>query len=246
MTVYCACLAFLLGLVFGSFGNAWAWRIVHHESIAKGRSHCAVCGHTLGVTDLIPLVSWLALKGKCRYCGAKISRRYPLMELLLGLCFLSVFLRWRFSLDTVRYLILFFLLMVASLVDYDTMELPNGLLIAAYVAALMRLPDWKGILIGTFAVSVPVILIVLVMDRILKKDSFGGGDIKLLAVLGAHFGAAQCVLLLLFSCIAGLVFAAVAKKGKGNPFPFGPVLAVGAWFTCLFGTQIINWYTSLF
>ena len=90
--IYIGFVFFLFGLVFGSFCNAWAWRIAHDESIAKGRSHCPECGHTLAAKDLVPLFSWIALKGKCRYCGKPISRRYPLVEAILGVYFLSVYI----------------------------------------------------------------------------------------------------------------------------------------------------------
>jgi len=92
MNLYFSIVFFIFGLVFGSFLNCWAWRIVHNESVLKGRSHCAVCNHELGALDLVPLFSWIFLKGKCRYCGEKISARYPLVELICGLYFLSIFL----------------------------------------------------------------------------------------------------------------------------------------------------------
>ncbi len=246
MIIYFFIVSFIFGLIFGSFGNCWAWRIVHHESVVKGRSHCAVCNHELGALDLIPLFSWIFLKGKCRYCGEKISVRYPLAELILGLYFLSIFLVYGLSLDCLRFIILGFLLLVMSLVDLDIMELPDGLMIAAAVCALLRLPDWKSILLGLVAISVPVLLISLVMDKVLGKESIGGGDIKLLAVLGMHFGPGKTLLLLIVSCLVGILFAVLAKKGKGKEFPFGPILAVSSWFTALFGNAIITWYSSLF
>lgn len=246
MNIYYALLSIILGLVFGSFGNAWAWRIAHGENIAKGRSHCVKCNHELTSLDLVPVFSYLFLKGKCRYCGEKISGRYPLSEIMLGFCFLSVFLRWGFTLDTIRFIVLFFLLFVMSLVDLDTLILPDGLMIAAAVAALLRLPDWKSILIGAVAITVPLIIIVLIMDKVLKKESFGGGDIKLIAVLGMHFGAAQTLLLLIIACIVGLTFALISKTGKGKAFPFGPMLSIAAFICCMCGTNIINWYMSFF
>lgn len=246
MVVYFSVVSFIFGLIFGSFGNCWAWRLVHHESIVKGRSHCATCNHELGALDLIPLFSWIFLKGKCRYCGEKISVRYPLAELILGLYFLTVFLVYGLSLECLRLMILGFLLLVMSLVDLDIMELPDGLMIAAAVCALLRLPNWKSILLGLVAISVPVLLISLVMDKVLGKESIGGGDIKLLAVLGMHFGAGKTLLLLIVSCLLGIGFAYLAKKGKGKEFPFGPILALSSWFTALFGNAIINWYTNFF
>ena len=246
MKLYFSFLFFLFGLVFGSFGNCWAWRIVHRESVVHGRSHCAVCNHELAAKDLIPLFSWLFLKGRCRYCGERISVRYPLAELILGLYFLSIYLVYGLSPDCLRLVILGFLLLVMSLVDLDIMELPDGLMAAAAAAALLRLPDWKSILLGAFVISVPVLLISLVMDKVLKKESMGGGDIKLLAVLGMHFGAARMLLLLIAACLFGLLFALLAKKGRKTEFPFGPVLAASSWFTALAGNAIINWYISLF
>lgn len=246
MIIFFYVISFVTGLIFGSFCNAWGWRIAHGESIAKGRSHCAVCNHELGARDLVPVFSWLFLKGRCRYCGEKISVRYPAVELICGLYYLSIFLKYGMSLDCLRLLILGSLLLVASLVDYDTMELPDGLLIAAAAAALLRLPDWKSILIGAFAVSVPLLLIVLAMDRILKRETMGGGDIKLMAVLGMHFGAGKTLLLIVAACLIGIAVALIAKKGKGKEFPFGPVLSLASWFTALFGSDIINYYLSLF
>lgn len=246
MEIYFAVVSFIFGLVFGSFLNCWAWRIVHHESVLKGRSHCAVCNHELGALDLVPLFSWIFLKGRCRYCGEKISARYPLVEFICGLYFLSIFLVYGFSIDCLRLLLLGCILLTASLVDLDIMELPDGLMIAAAVTALLRLPDWKSILLGAFVISVPVLIISLIMDKVLGKESLGGGDIKLLAVLGMHFGAANMLLLVIIACFVGLIFALIAKKGKGTQFPFGPMLSAAAWITALFGKNIISYYLSLF
>lgn len=250
ITVYCFILAFVFGLVFGSFGNAWAWRIVHGEKITHGRSHCANCGHTLAAKDLVPLFSYLALKGRCRYCKKPIARRYPLAELICALIFVSMLARFDLSWTCLRFLILGFLLFVASLVDIDSMILPDGLLITAAVSSLIRLLEdvssWKDMLIGGLAVSVPLLLIVLLMDKVLKKESMGGGDIKLIAVLGLHFGALQTLFLLILACVTGLIIAAIRKKGKSDPFPFGPAIAIAAWITALCGSSVISAYLSLF
>lgn len=249
-TAYCLLITFLLGLVFGSFGNAWAWRLVHHEKITKGRSHCASCGHPLAAKDLIPLVSYLSLKGRCRYCHKPISRRYILAELTCALLFVSLLLRFDLSLELLRFLILGFCLFVASLVDLEDMWLPDGLLIAGAVAALLRLVTdpsaWKDMLLGAVCTALPLLLLVLIMDKILKKESMGGGDIKLLAVLGLHFGPLKTLLLLILACFIGLIIAVLKKKGRGTPFPFGPALAVAAWITALAGDAILQSYLSLF
>lgn len=238
----------LFGLVFGSFCNAWAWRIANGESIVKGRSHCAVCGHSLNALDLVPLLSWLFLGGKCRYCKAKISFRYPLIELICCAYFVTIGWRYGFTFDTLRLLALGCLLLVASLVDWDTMELPDGLLIAAAVFSLLRLTEpgaWKDMLIGLVAVPLPLLGLVLLADKILKKESMGGGDIKLMAVLGLHFGWKLSLLILIFACILGLLAALLTKK-LGKPFPFGPALSAAAWLTALVGSSVLGWYLSLF
>lgn len=246
---YIVFLTAVLGLVFGSFCNAWAWRIVHHERISRGRSHCTSCGHTLGVRDLVPLFSWLFLHGRCRYCGAPVSRRYPLTELLCCVYFLSIVLRFGIGICTLRFLILGALLLAASLVDYDTMELPDGLVAAAAVCALLRLIEdpgaWKNMLWG-LAVPAALLVLVLVMDKVLGRESMGGGDIKLIAALSLHFGPAQTLLLLILACFIGLIAAAMAKKGKLKPFPFGPSISFAAWLTALAGGPLVGWYLSLF
>ena len=245
---YIIALVFVLGLVFGSFSNAWAWRIVHHEKISKGRSHCPVCGHTLAAKDLVPLFSWLSLKGRCRYCGAPIAKRYPLSEAVLGTYFLSVLLVRGVSWDCLRFWALGSLLLVMSLEDLDIMEIEDYLQIAAAALFLLRFREagfLKDALLGLIVAAV-LLALVLVMERVLKRDAMGGADIKLVAVFGLHFGALQTLLLLVIACIVGLIGAAAAKKGFGKEFPFGPALATAAWITVLAGPQIINAYLSLF
>lgn len=247
---YLLLLTAVVGLVMGSFCNAWAWRIVHHENIAKGRSHCPECGHVLSPFDLVPLFSWLALKGRCRYCGAPISARYPLTELISMLIYLSVILRFGFTLDAIRFIIVESLLFTASLTDIDTMEIPDRMSVLLCLAALLRLGSGPGIipsmLIGFAAVSVPLLIVVLIAEQVLKRPAMGGGDIKLIAVLGLHFGAAQTLLMLIIACIVGLIAAAAARKGASREFPFGPSIAIAAWITMLCGSSVITWYLGLF
>ena len=153
------------------------------------------------------------------------------------------------SFTCLRLLILGCLLLVCSLVDLETMELPDPLMAAAAAAALLRLTEEGGLksaLIGCAAVSIPLLIIVLIMDRVLGKETMGGGDIKLTALLGLHFGAAQTLFLLIISCFIGIAFALLAKKGKSTQFPFGPVLSAGAWITALTGGPVVSWYLGLF
>ena len=263
VTAYLLFVCALLGLVMGSFCNAWAWRLAHGENIAKGRSHCAVCGHTLAAFDLIPLLSYLLLKGRCRYCGAPISRRYPAVEAVSAAFFVSVLLRWDVSWPALRFLALGCLLLTMSLVDWETREIPDGLLAAAALLALLRLPAEglpgpKSALLG----------FVLLADRVMGRETMGGGDIKLFAVLGLHLGPGQTLLLLILSCLAGLLLALPGGKsgpageteeterppyeggcprsGLGGQIPFGPAVSLAAWPVVLFGAQALRWYMGLF
>ncbi len=246
-TAYILSIAALLGLVFGSFCNAWAWRIVRGESIVRGRSRCALCGHVLAPRDLVPLLSWLSLRGRCRYCGAPISPRYPAAELLSGAYYVSVVLRYGLTLDALRLLILGSLLLTASLVDLEVMELPDCLLLGGALSALLRLPGgWRDALLGALAVAGPLLLLVLLADRLTGRETMGGGDVKLVALLGLHFGPAQTLLLLILACALGLLLGTAQKKAKGAPFPFGPALSLAAWLTALAGGPLVGWYLFLF
>ena len=247
LKIYLSIVAFAFGTVFGSFCNAWAWRMVHNEKISKGRSHCPKCGHTLAAKDLVPIFSWLLCKGKCRYCGEPISIRYFLTESLLGVYFLSIFLVYGVSLATIRFWALGSIMLVMSLQDLDTMEMEDSLQIAAAGFVLLRIGEKgfiKDALLGLIVAAV-MLAISLISEKILAREAMGGADIKLMAVLGIHLGPLKMVYLLILACVIGLVGAVITKKGFGKEFPFGPALALAAWITILSGTTVVNAYLSL-
>lgn len=138
--VYFAIIAFVIGTVFGSFINCMAWRIVHKESVIHGRSHCAVCGHELSAADLVPVFSYIFLKGKCRYCGEKISPRYMAAELVAGTAFLACFLKWGLGIDTARWMAMSAVLLGLSLVDLDIYEIPDRFILAAMAVWIVTMP----------------------------------------------------------------------------------------------------------
>lgn len=253
LACYLTFLVFAVGLVLGSFFNCYAWRIVHGESILKGRSHCALCGHTLSAPDLVPVVSWLCLKGRCRYCGGKISPRYVLAELTCGLGFVSILLTRGPSLQCLQFLFLFVLLFAISLVDLEDCWVPDRFLIAGAVGFLLfcllrRDPAYllSG-LIGAAALFVPMYLLILAADKLLGKETMGGGDLKLFALLGLYLGWQQGLLLVIASCLIGLLMAAVMGKLRpGAPFPFAPAMSCAAWLCMLCGDRIIAAYLALF
>ena len=262
--VYFSVLAAALGAVFGSFINCAAWRIAHGESFLKGHSHCAECGHELKALDLIPVFSYLFLRGKCRYCGKKISPRYVLTEILLAAAFVLLVLRFGVSWETLRYMGLTVVLLGLSLVDLETYRIPNGFLIAGIVCWAVTLPlvwpkegasglsAWIGSslavtlqssLLGAFVIAGAVLLLSLVFDKLSGKESLGGGDIKLLFVVGLYLGLAVGFFNLILSCIVGLLFVALMKQKR---IPFGPAISLSAYVSLFVGPAVVSWYMSLF
>jgi len=253
--VYFSVVAGLLGAVLGSFLNCAAWRIAHEEPFWKGRSHCPACGHTLGAADLVPVFSWLFLRGRCRYCGEKISPRYPVTELLFALITLCCLWRFDLTVEALRNWILFCCLYCLSLVDLEVYLIPNGALILGAAAWLAALPfmgySWLeigGYLLAAVVFGGGMLLISLVLDKVLGRESLGGGDVKLFALVGLYLGLAGTLFALMAACVLGLIFAGLRRliKGTGGQLPFGPAIAAAAAGMLLWGDGLIGWYLSLF
>ena len=252
--IYCCVMAFALGAVFGSFLNCAAWRIAHGESFLRGHSRCPACGHALGLPDLVPIFSWLFQRGRCRYCGVKISVRYPLTELAFGLITLLCLLRFDLTVLCLRNWIFLCCLFCLSLVDLECYTIPDGcLLIAAgaWVAALPFLrPGWAEIgrsVLAGLVFGGGILLLSIVMDKLLGRESLGGGDVKLFAVVGLYLGFAGGLFAMLFSCVLGLLFALAQNRGgeRGKPIPFGPSISLAAAAMLLWGEGLIHWYLGL-
>lgn len=255
LLIYCGVVALLLGAVFGSFLNCAAWRLSHGESVLRGRSHCPDCGHVLGAGDLVPILSWLFLRGKCRYCGKKIPARYPLTEAVFALLTVGCLLRFDLSWLCLRNWILLCCLFCLSLTDLECMIIPDVCLIIAAAVWVIFLPltgmGWPAVRGGLLAGLIfggGLLGLSLLMDRILKRDSLGGGDIKLFAVLGLYLGIVGTLFMTVLACLLGLLFA-VLRRGRGGgsePFPFGPAIAAAGTVMLLCGEPLIQWYTGLF
>lgn len=253
--VYIGIMLFVLGAVMGSFINCAADRYCRKQSVWRGRSHCDSCGATLTVIDLVPILSYLFLRGKCRRCGAKIPPRCLVTELLVAIIYALTYALYGCSFVTLEYIALFSALIALSLVDLDTMEIPDGLLLfcAAVFAAFVylhgqgvdqMLDRLKDGVIGAVVYGGGMLTISLIMDRVLGRESMGGGDIKLFAVLGLFAGLVRGLLLLLIACIVGII-SAYASGNKNNAFPFGPCISGAAIITLLVGQQVVNQYLSL-
>jgi len=247
LIIYCIVIFFILGAVMGSFINCMAWRVAHGESVLKGRSHCAVCGHTLSALDLIPVLSYIFLKGRCRYCKKKMSPRYLITEVVMGLLFVICFLRFSLSVQTLRIVVLTCDLLALSLVDLEIYEIPDRFIVFGIVwwAVTQYFIDPSGYLtgiIGGLAIGGSMLLISLLFDHILKKESLGGGDIKLFFMTALYLGAWGGLFSLILSCILGLVMAGILRKQK---IPFGPAISAAAYISLLCADGVVSWYLSL-
>lgn len=242
----------ILGAVLGSFFDCVAARHAAGESPWKGRSKCDSCGRELGALELIPIFSYLFQRGRCRKCGAKIPADALWAEIAGAAGAVAITLRFGLSLETVQWLIFGALLLWLSLEDHHRRILPDGLLIAAAVVRLAfwlippdRLARLPGLIGSALSVSLPLLILVLIMDKVMKRETMGGGDIKLFFVVGLYFTWPETVLTLLVSCLLGLLYAVLTRKKRTDPMPFGPWIALGTVVTAVFGGPLIDWYLSL-
>lgn len=254
ITVYCCVLAAIFGLCMGSFLNCLAWRIVHGESVLKGRSHCDACGHVLGPKDLVPVVSYLVSRGKCRYCGAKLSARHLVAEIATGVAYVLVLLNYDISLQALQYVLFASILLLCAFADLEGYIIPDGALIVgagvrAVYLLVTRAPGraWADALLGGFAVGGGLLLVVLGYEKIKKVEAMGGGDLKLLFVTGLYLGPVGNLLCLFAACVLGIVFGLIATKGENEtPFPWGPSISAAGIFVALYGEGLIQAYLGLF
>jgi prepilin signal peptidase PulO-like enzyme (type II secretory pathway) len=269
----------LLGMSLGSFINALVWRVHRQEdlknkdhkkidldklSIIKGRSMCPNCRHTLSFKDLIPVLSWLGLKGKCRYCHKPISIQYPLVELITALIFIISYLFWPVSINGLEiaifglWLILLTGLIALAIYDLKWLILPNRIIYPlVYVALLIALLNiiYKPNHLSTLVNEVIAMLIgggiFYILFQISKGKWIGGGDVRLGLILGLSIGTPGGSILTLFlaSVMGSLVSLPLMvghKLKKNSVIPFGPFLIIAALIVQLAGHFILSWYQNTF
>lgn len=241
-------IVFLYGIVIGSFLNVCIYRIPLGENVAKERSHCMQCGHMLSWFELIPIFSWLALRGRCRKCKAKISAQYPLIEALNGILYVIVFYVHGFSWESGIYCLMTSALIVLSVIDERTGEIPIGInifLLTLGVAELALSREmWLSHVIGMVAVS-GVLELLFILS---KGNAIGGGDIKLMATAGLILGWEKIVLAFFIGCILGSIIHLTRMKltKAEHVLAFGPYLSAGIFIAAVWGTQMIHFYIDRF
>ena len=247
-TITLSIIIFLYGIVIGSFLNVLIYRIPKHENIATKRSHCMECGYQLKWYDLIPLFSYLFLRGRCRKCGARISIQYPIIEAVNGILYVLIFLRYGLTIETLLYCLLFSALLALSVIDFRTFEIPVGFNIFILILGLIRVAtdykNWLLYLIGLVSVS----LFLFAIFAITKGRGIGGGDVKLMAATGLLLGWKLNLLGFVMGCILGSIIHIIRMKvsKEGRTLAMGPYLSLGVVLTVFFGEYIISWYMSFF
>lgn len=240
-------IVFVYGIVIGSFLNVLIYRIPLKENIATNRSHCMTCGEKIKWYDLIPLVSYICLGGKCRHCGSKISKQYPLVEAINGCGYVWIFAINGLSWLSILYSLVFSILIVISVIDWRYYEIPPALNLAIGVLGAVRaIYDYKNLLdylIGFCVISG----FLLILFLLTKGRGIGGGDIKLMAAAGLFLGWKNIILAFVIGTVLGAVIhvTLMKVKGKERVLAFGPYLSAGIFIAMLYGNSIISWYLSL-
>lgn len=241
----------IYGLLIGSFLNVCIYRIPKNESIVYVPSHCMNCNTKLHWYELIPLFSWLALRGRCRTCHSKISWQYPIIEASNSILYVMIVLVNGWSLTSVLYCLLGSCLIVLSVIDFRTYEIPFGINIFIFILGvlnlLLDLGHIRNYVIGFFIVSLPMFLFVNVYYHFKKVEAFGGGDIKLLAAAGLLIGWKNILLAFVIGCIVGSVVHVIRMRvsDEDHVLAMGPYLAIGILICALWGENIISWYLNL-
>jgi len=244
-------ISILFGAMIGSFLNVCIMRLPKGESIVFPGSHCPYCQKPIQFYDNIPLVSYLVLKAKCRYCKTPISIQYPLVEGMTALSSFLIFAKFGPSLNFLFYFVFISALIVIAVIDLyhqiipDVVSLPG---IGVGIIGGLILPNitFLNSLIGLLVGGGSLFLVATLYQWLFKREGMGGGDIKLLAMIGAFLGWKAVIMTILMGSFIGSLSGIILMMFKGKDFkyaiPFGPFLSLGAVISLFFGEQLINWY----
>jgi leader peptidase (prepilin peptidase)/N-methyltransferase len=242
---------FILGTLFGSFANVCIYRLPQRLSIIFPGSHCPSCQEALRPWQNIPVLSYLLLGGQCARCKTVISLRYPLIELSNGLLYVFLYYQYHLSVQTVVFALLTTALLIVSCIDLAHTIIPDAITLPGIVVGLgtslwLTPVGLRNALLGVGLGGGLFLLMAVLSVVILTREGRGGGDIKLIAMLGAFLGW-QAVLVTIFLAAVlgagvGLTLILIRRKGRREPLPFGPFLALGALLAMVWGDTILAWY----
>lgn len=253
----------ILGLVIGSFLNVCIYRLPRNISIIRPPSACPVCSARIKPWDNVPVLSYIFLRGRCRGCGERISIRYPLVELMNGIFYLAAFNLFGLGWHLPFFLLFLSAMIVITFIDLDFQIIPDEItlpgIIIGLVSASFVLPDPFNIQPSALSLSVVGFKNSLTglllggglyfLIAVLSKGGMGGGDIKMMAMVGAFMGW-KAVLLTTFlgsltGSLVGIFLMAFKGKGRKTKIPFGPFLALGSIITLFYGGEILRWYLGI-
>jgi leader peptidase (prepilin peptidase)/N-methyltransferase len=254
MTVFLV-FAFILGAVIGSFLNVCIHRIPAGESIVHPPSRCPKCGAAIRWYQNVPIFSYLLLGGRCAGCGVRISPRYPMVEILTGLLFALVV--YRFGLQPFVPVLWLFAaaLVVITFIDLDHQIIPDiislpGIVVGFFCSFAIPWISWSDSVIGILIGGGSLYLVAAGYEMLTKKEGMGGGDIKLLAMIGAFLGWKAILPIIFFSSLMGTLVGVptmlIKKADRKLAIPFGPFLAAAALFYLFWGPALIRWYIGMF
>lgn len=242
-------IVFLGGLIIGSFLNVCIFRIVEEESVVFPASHCKTCNTKLKAKDLIPIFSFLSLRGKCRYCKEEISVQYPLVELITAILFMIIYLKFGVSLEFFKFAIFTAILLVTGIIDYKTQYIYFEVILTGLIFGILFLMiafflegnlELKNILLSA------VIPSSFLASIILMTNGMGWGDVELVFIIGVFLELKLNLLSLFISVILAGLYAIYLllfkKKDRKHSIAFAPYIAVSVFITMLFGSQILDWY----
>ena len=247
--------ACILGAIIGSFLNVCIYRIPAGKSIVSPPSSCPLCNHRIRWYENIPVLSYLFLGGKCASCKSKISYRYPAIELLTGVLFSLVLYYFGFSLVTLIYWLLAAALVVITFIDLDHQIIPDvislpGIVVGFFCSFFIPWISWLDSFFGLLLGGGLLLVVAWLYEVIAKREGMGGGDIKLLAMLGAFLGWKAILPIVFIASLVGTLVGIPAmilqKEDSRLAIPFGPFLSFAALVYLFWGQQIIYWYLHLF
>lgn len=246
----------MFGLCLGSFFNVVICRLPKGESVCTPPSHCPACGQGIRFRDNIPVLSYLFLRGRCRSCGIHISVRYLIVEILTGLLYVAVFIQSGLTLQLVVDLLFISLLINIAFIDLDTYLIPDVLSLSGIVLGLLSSlislrVSWPESMLGVLVGGGSLYAVAFVYRLLRKQDGMGGGDIKLLAMIGAFTGVFGVVFTIIAASLIGTVvgLSVMRKTDKHiatTMIPFGPFLSLGGVIYYLWGKELLSMYLGLF
>ncbi|MCX7916511.1 MAG: prepilin peptidase [bacterium] len=251
-------LFFILGLFFGSFANVCIYRLPKGKSIVYPNSFCPYCNKSIKWYDNIPILSYIFLKGRCRNCKKPISPRYFIVELLTGILFFAIYKRFGLTISTIIYNFLILCLIIVSFIDIETFLISDIIVIPGIIIGLLLSFLFPGIhnmdhingflysLKGTILGGGILIFLGFIGKLLFKKEAMGGGDVKLLGMVGAFLGWKCVIITLLIASFAGVIFniplMIIRKKNFGDLIPFGPYLAIGTIVSIFLKGRYISYF----